>query len=94
MDHFSALLYSGRLDWRLTAVHGLAASRDSRAAGELLKALGDAEPEVRAAVARALRGRGGAEASLRLQQALRDEEDEAVKSAVMEALRAYAGERD
>lgn len=94
LDHFTALLQSGRLDWRLTAVHGLAASRAARAPEELLKALGDAEPEVRAAAARALRGRGGSEALRRLQEALRDEEDEAVKSAVMEALRGFAGERD
>lgn len=94
LDHFAALLQSGRLDWRLTAVHGLAASRAERAPGELLKALGDAEPEVRAAAARALRGRGGPEASRRLQEVLRDEEDEAVKTAVMEALRGFAGERD
>jgi hypothetical protein len=94
MDHFSALLQSGRLDWRLTALHGLALSRDRRVADELLKAIGDAEPKVRAAAARALRGRGGTAAVQRLQEILRDEEEEGVKSAVMEALREYAGERN
>jgi len=84
--HFSALLSSGKTEWRQTAVAGLARSRDPRAPDELIKALGDPEPEVRAAAARALDGRGGAAASERLQQLLREEESEVVKNAFIEAL--------
>ncbi|MGD9642176.1 MAG: PorV/PorQ family protein [Elusimicrobiales bacterium] len=86
MEHFSALLSSGKTEWRQTAVAGLARSSDPRAPAELIKALGDSEPEVRAAAARALDGRGGAAAAERLQELLRQEEDETVKNAFIQAL--------
>jgi len=86
IEHFSALLSSGKTEWRRTAVAGLARSPDPRAPAELIKALGDPEPEVRAAAARALNGRGGAAAAERLQELLRSEESETVKNAFIEAL--------
>ena len=86
LEHFSALLSSGKTEWRRTAVAGLARSRDPRAPAELIKALGDPEPEVRAAAALALDGRGGAAAAERLQELLREEESETVKNAFIEAL--------
>lgn len=86
MEHFSALLSSGKAEWRQTAVAGLARSRDPRAPAELIKALGDPEPGVRAAAALALNGRGGAAAAARLQELLREEESETVKNAFIEAL--------
>lgn len=91
MEHFSALLSSGKTEWRLTAVAGLAASRDPRAPAELIRALGDPEPEVRAAAALALNGRGGAAAAERLQELLRQEEDETVKNAFIQALGKVGG---
>lgn len=87
VEHFVALLSSGKEGWKLAAVHGLALRKDSRSL-ELLKGALTAheDREVRRLSALALGSRGEAGAAAALQEALKKEEAEPVKSAIIEAL--------
>ncbi len=95
VEHFIALLSSGKEGWKLAAVHGLALQKDSRSFELLKGALANEDREVRRLAALALGNRGVAGAAAALQEALKKEEADTVKSAIMEALTrlsAQAGE--
>jgi hypothetical protein len=86
MDHFAALLSSGKTSWKLTALRGLSACPDPQAPLMLEAALRDQETEVRALSARALAACGTQAQLPRLQEALKLEDSEEVKGALIEAL--------
>ncbi len=86
MDHFAALLSSGKTSWKLTALRGLSACSGPQAPLMLEAALRDQEPKVRALAARALGACGTPAQQPRLQEALRLEDSEEVKGELMEAL--------
>lgn len=87
VEHFIALLSSGKEGWKLAAVHGLALRKDSRSLELLKGALASHEDkEVRRLSALALGSRREAGAAAALQEALKKEDAETVKSAIMEAL--------
>ena len=86
VEHFIALLSSGKEGWKLAAVHGLALQKDSRSFELLKGALAHEDREVRRLAALALGNRGEAGSAAALQEALKKEEADTVKSAIMEAL--------
>ncbi len=86
MEHFSALLSSGRTDWQMAALRGLELSKDPRAVGDLCRALGDQKEEVRAHAALALASHPGPAASACLQAELKGESSDIVKSAIIKVL--------
>lgn len=86
VEHFSAMLGSGRLDWQLASLRGLARCAAAGAPGVIARALRDEKPEVRRRAAAALGERGGTEAARALELALKGEESEEVKGALLEAL--------
>lgn len=86
MEHFSALLSSGRTDWQMAALRGLELSKDPRAVGALCRALDDHKEEVRAHAALALASHPGPAASACLQDGLKGESSDIVKSAIIKAL--------
>jgi hypothetical protein len=86
VEHFIALLSSGKEGWKLAAVHGLSLQKDSRSFDLLKGALAHEDREVRRLAALALGSRGEAGAVAALQEALRKEEADTVKSAIIEAL--------
>ena len=95
VEHFIALLSSGKEGWKLAAVHGLALQKDSRSFELLKGALAHEDREVRRLAALALGSRREAGAAAALQEALKKEEADTVKSAIIEALTklpAQAGE--
>jgi HEAT repeat protein len=91
MEHFMALLSSGKAQWRLTAVYGLEFTADTRAGEALYKVLNNPDPVMRREAALAIGRRGGEGAAGYLQKALKSEESETVKNAIMEALGKLAG---
>lgn len=86
VEHFIALLSSGKEGWKLAAVHGLALQKDSRSFELLKGALAHEDREVRRLAALALGSRREAGAAAALQEALKKEEADTVKSAIIEAL--------
>lgn len=87
VEHFVALLSSGKEGWKLAAVHGLSLWKDSRSLDLLKAALANHEDrEVRRLSALALGSRGEAGVAAALQEALKKEEAEPVKNAIIEAL--------
>ncbi|HCC46557.1 MAG TPA: hypothetical protein DEQ38_00320 [Elusimicrobia bacterium] len=86
MVHFEALLSSGKTGWKLAAVRGLSVSSGEAADGLLARALRDQDPEVRRQAALALGSRPGPAPAALLEEALRKEESELVKGALLEAL--------
>lgn len=90
LDHFAAMLSSGRDDWKISALRGLSVCKEARAGELLAGALRDESPAVRRQAALTLGSRPGEENVRALQAALREEETEAVKSAIIEALGAAA----
>ncbi|MDO8805363.1 MAG: PorV/PorQ family protein [Elusimicrobiota bacterium] len=93
IEHFTALLSSGKAGWKLAAVHGLARQKDSRSLDVLAGALTHEDPEVRQQAAQALGSRGVAGSAAALQAALRREESDSVKSAIIEALGKLSAQR-
>jgi len=85
-EHFAALLSSGKAGWKLAALHGLARQKGARAGGLLESALADGDQEVRRQAALELGNRGEAASAAALQEALKTEESDEVKSALIEAL--------
>jgi HEAT repeat protein len=86
MEHFAALLSSGKTRWKMVALRGLAASEDPKAPELLAGALRAQEREVRLKAAQALAVRGG-QAQLRLlEESLKREEEDEVKGALIQAL--------
>jgi len=94
VDHFLALTYAEAPEKRMTGIHGLSLCKDQRSLKALERGLGDQSPEVRAAAAAAIGARGDASASPALQEALKKEGSETVKSAVIEALAKMPQEQD
>lgn len=86
VEHFSALLSSGKIGWKLAAVRGFSLLKDAGALAALAGALDDENEEVRRQAAVGLGSRGGAGAAAILQNALKKEESDSVKSSIMEAL--------
>ena len=87
VEHFLALLSSGKEGWKLAAVHGLALRKDSRSFDLLKGALiAHEDREVRRLSAIALGSRREAGAAAALQEVLKKEEAAPVKSAIIEAL--------
>ena len=86
MQHFSALLSSGRTGWQIAALRGLELSKDPLAVNSLCRALGDQKEEIRAHAALALASHPGHTASACLQAALRGENSDMAKSAIITAL--------
>ena len=86
MEHFAALLSSGKTDWKLAALRGLAACPAPQAPELLAGALRDQEPAVRQRAAQALAACGTQAQLPRLQEALKLEDSEEVKGALIEAL--------
>ena len=86
VEHFIALLSSGKEGWKLAAVHGLALQKDGSSFDLLKGALAHEDREVRRLAALALGSRREAGAAAALQEALKKEEAEPVKSAIIEAL--------
>lgn len=85
-EHLISLLYSADTARRMAAVHGLALRKGPRAIEFLEKALRDHEPDVRIKAAAALGSRAEASSAPALQEALKLETSDEVKSAVIEAL--------
>ena len=86
LQHFSSLLGSGRPEWKKAALRGLAVCGAPGAADLLKTGLRDQDPGVRAQAAAALGAKGGAGSAAALQEALKDEESDEVKGAILEAL--------
>ncbi|MDA8132465.1 MAG: PorV/PorQ family protein [Elusimicrobia bacterium] len=86
LQHFSSLLNSGRAEWKKSALRGLAVCGAPGAADLLKTGLRDQNPGVRAQAAAALGAKGGGDSVAVLQQALKDEESDEVKGAILEAL--------
>lgn len=93
MEHFIALLSSGKTGWKLAAVHGLELRKDSRSLTVLEGALGHEDQEVRLQAALALGSRGEEGSAAALQEALKREESDSVKSAIIEALQKLSAGR-
>ncbi len=85
-EHFIALLSSGKTGWKLAAVHGLGLRKDSRSLKALEGGLTDEDQEVRRQTAVELGRRGEAGSAAGLMAALKNEESDSVKSAIIEAL--------
>ncbi len=85
-EHFISLLYSADTARRMAAVHGLSLRKGPGPLEALEKALRDQDPEVRRRAAAALGARGEGSSAPALQEALKTEESEAVKGAILEAL--------
>jgi len=86
LEHFSALLASGRREWKAASLRGLARCSSDRAPLLLAGALRDEDAEVRRLAALALGARGGEVCRRALEEALKTEETEPVKGAILEAL--------
>ncbi|MBU2573345.1 MAG: PorV/PorQ family protein [Elusimicrobia bacterium] len=86
IDPFITLLYAENMEVRLAAVSGLARQNDERALKAIEGRLRDTEPEMRRHTAEVLGDRGKKSAGIALQEALKNEEDESVKSALIAAL--------
>ena len=94
VEHFIALMYAEAQERRLTAVRGLSLCKDQRSLKALESGLRDRSPEVRAAAASAIGARGDAYASPALQEALKKEGSEMVKSVIIKALGKMPQEQD
>lgn len=86
LEHFSAMLASGRRDWKAASLRGLALCSSERAPLLLAGALRDEDAEVRRLAVLAMSARGGEVCRLALEEALKTEEAEPVKGAILEAL--------
>lgn len=86
LEHFSAMLASGRRDWKAASLRGLALCSSDRAPLLLAGALRDEDAEVRRLAALAMGARGGDVCRRALEEALKTEEAEPVKGAILEAL--------
>lgn len=93
LEHFIALLSSGKTGWKLAAVQGLSLQKGSRSLTVLEGALTHEDQEVRRQAALALGSRGGADSAAPLQEALRREESDSVKNAIIEALQRLSAGR-
>lgn len=85
-EHFIALLSSGKEGWKLAGVRGLELLKDNRSLMVLEGALTHEDGEVRRRAALAIGSRGAASSAAALQEALKREETDTVKSAIIEAL--------
>ncbi|MDD5208782.1 MAG: PorV/PorQ family protein [Elusimicrobiales bacterium] len=86
LEHFIALLSSGKAWWKQAAVRGLALMKDGSSLKVLEGALTHEDQEVRRQAALAIGSRGEAGSAAALQNALKGEESDSVKSAIIEAL--------
>ena len=93
-EHFISLLSSPDVSRRQSAVRGLSLRKGSRSMEGLATALGDQLPEIRRAAAAAIGARGDASYAPQLEEALKRETSDQVKSAIIESLGKLRGGTD